>query len=149
MFLFNQLTVEVKNCIAAVIRITARRVIAIGVFCLMAFVTAFRPDAVGAMPSGSKPEYRKAEGSLTHPCPLNVFASAVAHAEDYVRHLAVGSKPSLRPKSPENGNICEDRTKSPAAVSRKWEYLRSRAETLGDLADQRRQMGRWRPVSNA
>ena len=107
MFLFNQLTVEVKNCIAAVIRITARRVIAIGVFCLMAFVTAFRPDAVGAMPSGSKPEYRKAEGSLTHPCPLNVFASAVAHAEDYVRHLAVGSKPSLRPKSPENGNICE------------------------------------------
>jgi hypothetical protein len=30
---------------------------------------------------------------------------AVAHAEDYVRHLAVGSKPSLRPKSPENGNI--------------------------------------------
>jgi hypothetical protein len=57
------------------------------------------------MPSGSKPEYRKAEGSLTHPCPLNVFASAVAHAEDYVRHPAVGIEPSLRPQSPENGNI--------------------------------------------
>jgi hypothetical protein len=35
-----------------------------------------------------------------------------------------------------------DRTKSPAAVSRKREYSRGRAETFGDLAGQRRRMGR-------
>jgi hypothetical protein len=35
-----------------------------------------------------------------------------------------------------------DRTMSPAAVSRKREYLRSRAETFGDLAGRKRQLGR-------
>jgi hypothetical protein len=43
---------------------------------------------------------------------------------------------NVSPLPPSPGS--RDRTKSPAAVSRKREYLRSRAETFGDLADQRR-----------
>jgi hypothetical protein len=50
----------------------------------MAFVTAFKPNAISAVPGPSKPEYCNTEGSLTDPCPLNVFASAVAHADSQI-----------------------------------------------------------------
>jgi hypothetical protein len=55
-----------------------------------------------------------------------------------------GSRGGLRPSGGSR-----DRTKSPAVVSRKREHSRSRAETFGGLADQKRQMGRRRLVVSA
>jgi hypothetical protein len=68
----------------------------IGALCFVMFVTVFKPNAISAVPGPSKPEYCNTKGSPTHPCPLNVFASAVAHAEVYVRLAAVAIEPSLR-----------------------------------------------------
>jgi hypothetical protein len=50
---------------------------AIGVFCLKAFVTAFRLDAVNAVPGRSKPEYCTAEASPRHGCRQRVFVAGL------------------------------------------------------------------------
>jgi hypothetical protein len=86
------------------------------------------------------------------------FLSDTAQIANHQRSLQRHDLPTLDPASqnalrhPFSGVGAKQRqfflakgAQSPAAVCRKREYLRSRAETFSDLADQRRQMGRWKP----
>src|SRR6266566_9666849 len=62
-----------------------------------------------------------------------------------VRHLG-GQFPLLsncrdKPHPPRGG----DRTRSPARVSRKWEYFDMRRETFGEFASQFAGLGAWSP----